>query len=49
MIYRSAIVTIFSLFLREVASSNVPAGEVSMGTTILAVRYNGGIVVGADT
>lgn len=30
-------------------SDALSPNEVSMGTTILAVRYNGGIVVGADT
>lgn len=31
------------------SSSALRPGEVSMGTTILAVRYDGGVVVGADT
>jgi 20S proteasome alpha/beta subunit len=45
-----AIEIVISLFLRVVASSNVLSpGEVSMGTTILAVRFKGGVVVGADT
>ena len=45
-----AIEIVISLFLRVVLSSDVVLpGEVSMGTTILAVRYKGGVVVGADT
>lgn len=30
-------------------ATSVPGGEVGMGTTIVAVRYAGGVVVGADT
>ena len=30
-------------------SAAVRPDEISMGTTILAVRYDGGVVVGADT
>ena len=37
-------------FLQAIIFSNALAqDEVSMGTTILAVRYKGGVVVGADT
>ncbi|KAL7482727.1 hypothetical protein ACHAW6_008389 [Cyclotella cf. meneghiniana] len=40
-----AIEIVISLFLRVVLSSDVILpGEVSMGTTILAVRYKGGVV-----
>lgn len=47
---RTFIPVLLSLFLREAVSSNaLAAGEISMGTTILAVRFKGGIVVGADT
>ena len=43
-------VTLLLLFVQCTRSSSVLApGEVSMGTTILALRFNEGIVVGADT
>ena len=38
------------LFLSVIVATNaLKNDEVSMGTTILAVRYKGGVVVGADT
>jgi hypothetical protein len=50
MLHRSVVITFLFMFLQDAASSNrLAPGEISMGTTILAVRYNGGIVVGADT
>mmetsp|Transcript_135 Transcript_135/g.304 ORF Transcript_135/g.304 Transcript_135/m.304 type:complete len:349 (-) Transcript_135:386-1432(-) len=42
--------TIVLLILLQSTSTNaLKQDEVSMGTTILAVRYDGGVVVGADT
>ncbi|KAL7514874.1 hypothetical protein ACHAXN_012161 [Cyclotella atomus] len=50
MLSRSIITIVLALCPCDVVSStSLLPGEVSMGTTILAVRYNGGIVVGADT
>lgn len=37
------------LFVLAVATRGAAPGEVSMGTTILAVRHRGGVVVGADS
>lgn len=50
MLRRSLVSLALALCSNDVASSTgLLPGEVSMGTTILAVRYKGGIVVGADT
>lgn len=42
---------LFLLLPRSISSNIISSknDEVSMGTTILAVRYNGGVVAGADT
>mmetsp|Transcript_13437 Transcript_13437/g.29185 ORF Transcript_13437/g.29185 Transcript_13437/m.29185 type:complete len:289 (+) Transcript_13437:60-926(+) len=39
----------FSFLQAAISANALRQDEVSMGTTILAVRYNGGVVVGADT
>ena len=40
---------LLSLLLFINTSNGIPSDEVSMGTTILAVRFHGGVVAGADT
>jgi 20S proteasome subunit beta 1 len=49
--YSWSLIVLNLLFFLSIISANnsLKNDEVSMGTTILAVRYKGGVVVGADT
>ena len=49
MVHFHSVCTFFLLLLLVLSLPNISGSEIQMGTTILAARYENGIVIGADT